>query len=107
MEGHDVVACDSVFESAESAGVFGDIAADGADFQGARIWGIEESVFGGLFVDALGDDSWLGSEKEVVGGDVEDLVHVHGAEDDGAWGGDATAAESGSGASGDDGYFVG
>ena len=64
-------------------------------------------MFGGLFVDALGDDTGLGSKKEVVGGDIEDLVHVHGAEDDGAWGGDATAAESGSGAAGDDGDFVG
>ncbi len=32
FDGHDIVACDSVLEAAESAGIFAYVAADGADF---------------------------------------------------------------------------
>lgn len=63
-------------------------------------------MLGCFFVDALSDDTGLGSEKEVVWGDIQNLVHVNGAQDDGFWDGDASPAEAGSGATGDDGDFV-
>src|SRR6185436_16209459 len=34
---HDIIAGDAVFESAEAAGIFGDIAANGGDFHGAGV----------------------------------------------------------------------
>ena len=61
-------------------------------------------MFGGFLVDALGDHSGLCSEEQVIGGDLENVVHVDGAQDDRATNGDAAAAEAGAGASGDDGY---
>ena len=53
-------------------------------------------MLGCFFVDALSDDTGLGSEKEVVWGDIQNLVHVNGAQDDGFWDGDASPAEAGS-----------
>ena len=55
LQSHDVVARHAVLEPAQSAGVLGDVAADGADALRAGIRRIEQAVPRGRLVDALRD----------------------------------------------------
>src|SRR5690606_15060456 len=78
------------------------IAADGADLHRARIRWIEEAMCGGGFVDLLGDGSGLGAECEVSGVNLQNAVHLHGAENDRVVRRNAAAAQASAGSPGDD-----
>ena len=74
FESHDVIAGDAVFEAAEAAGVFGDVAADGADLHRTWVGRIEETVLIRRGIDGGGDYAALGADGEISGVDGEDLV---------------------------------
>ena len=86
---------EAVLEAVRAAGVFGDVAADGADDLRGGIGRVEEAVrlrrLGDLGVDDAGfdDDALVGDV------DGEDAVHAGEADDDAAGGGQRAAAEAG------------
>ncbi len=97
---------EAVLEAVGSAGVFGDVAADGADGLGAGVGRVEEAVWGDGGGDVGVDDAGLDGDLLVGEVDVEDAVHAGEADDDGAGGGKRSAAESGAGSAGDEGDVV-
>src|SRR5690606_28058815 len=106
LETHDVVAGDTVFQSAETARVVRDVAAYGRNFHRAGIGRVKKPERGRRVVDRLGDDPALAEHREIRRIDFEDAVEMDEAEDDAALHRDAAARESGPRAAGDHGDFL-
>lgn len=107
FQAHDVIACDAVFQTAQAAGIFGDVAADGGDFHGAGIGRIEKSGGGGGIGNFEGGDAGFDEDGEIGAVEFEDLVHPHRAKNDRVGHRQAAAAEAGPGPARDDGELFG
>src|SRR5476651_314525 len=95
-----------------SASVFGNVASDGAGPGAGGIGGKDETVFGGVFHGALGDDPGFDFQKMSAGGaavverefalgDGADVVQFFGVHHDAPGAeGDGTAGQSGAGSAG-------
>ena len=107
-DGHleDVGGGEAVLEAVGSAGVLGDVAADGADGLRAGVGRVEEALRGDGGGDVGVDDAGLHGDLLVGEIDVEDAVHAGEADDDGAFGGERSAAEAGACAARDEGDVV-
>ena len=83
---HDVVFGGAVFQAAQTAGVFGHVAADGGHGHGARIRGIEKTLGGDFRGHGRGDDAGFHNGVKVFLIDFEDAVQGGGQDDDGIGG---------------------
>ena len=97
LQTEDKIAGDAVFEAARSAGVGGDVAADGAVGAAGGIRRIVEALFFHGFLQGLQDDARLDDGHKIAGVDFLDAVHAGQGKDNAAAGGDASAdvAEAG------------
>ena len=97
---------EAVLEAVCAAGVFGEIAADGADDLRGGVGRVEEAGA----ADELGDlrvgDAGFDGDESVFEVDGGDAVHAREADDDAAGRGQRAAAESGAGAACDEGDVV-
>lgn len=102
---HDVIAGDAVFQSAQAAGVFRHVAAEGGDFHRAWIGRVEQAGCGRRVGNGLRGRARLDPEREVGAVEFEDPVHLHKAKHHAVRAGHAAAAQARAGATRDDGGF--
>ena len=102
LETENVIRRHAVLEAMRSAGVLGDIAADGAGFLAGWIGREEEAVAERLFGELEIDHARLDQRGAVFAIDLEDAVHPGQADDDPALLRDRATGETGAGAASDD-----
>ncbi len=106
FDAEDVRRGEAVLEAMRSAGIFRDVAADGANGLRGGIGSIE--IFVGLDTggDLEIDDAGFDDNAGVGNVDFEDAIHAREAEDDAVFDGERAAAEAGTGAARDEGNLL-
>ena len=98
----DVVAGDAVLEAAEAAGVGRDVAADRRPRRARGVRRVPEALLAHERLEIVVDDAGLDDADEVVGVDLDDLVHPREVEDEAAVDGVRAAGQAGTRAPRDD-----
>ena len=99
-----IVAGHAVFQAARTAGVAGDIPADGRMADAGRVGRVEKSHLFDLGLQVGGDDPRFGADGGVGRVDLEDVVHARQAEHDSARHRDGTGGQAGAHAARHDRY---
>jgi hypothetical protein len=102
----DVRDGEAVLQAVRSTGVFGEVAADGADALRRWIRSVEEACGFDSLCDLRVRYSGFDGDAGVVEVDCEDAVHARERDDDAAFLRERSSAEARSGAAGDEGDFV-
>ncbi len=97
---------EAVLEAVRAAGVFGEVAADGADDLRRGIGRVEEACAADEVGDLRVGDAGLDGDEGVFEVDGEHAVHAREADDDAAGCGKRASAEAGAGAACDEGDVV-
>ena len=98
----DVVAGDAVLEAAQAAGVGRDVAADRRPRRARGVRRVPEALLAHERLEIVVDDAGLDDADEVVGVDLDDLVHPRQVEDEAAVDGVRAAGQAGARAPRDD-----
>src|SRR6266478_1156773 len=102
----DMIGGDAVRKGVRAAGIFGDVAADGAGLPTGRIGSkVKAMRFGGASEFKV-DDAGLHDGALIFGVDFQDAVHAREDEHHAAGAGERAAGEAGAGAAADDRNFV-
>jgi hypothetical protein len=106
FEGGDMIGGDAVGEGVRAAGVFGDVAADGAGFPTGRIGGEVETVRFGGAGELVIDDARLDDGALIFDVEFENAIHAREDEHHAAGAGERAAGKSRAGAAANDGEMV-
>jgi hypothetical protein len=106
LEGGDVIGSDAVGESVRAAGIFRDVAADGAGLPTGRIGSEVEAVRFGGAGELVVDDAGLHDGALIFGVHFKNAVHTRKNNHHAAGAGKRTAGKTGTGAAADDGSIV-
>ena len=102
LEGGDVIGGDAVGEGVRAAGVFGDIAANGAGFPTGGVGCKVEAVWFGGAGEFVVDDAGLDDGAAIFDVEIENAVHAREDEHDASSAGERAAGKAGAGAAADD-----
>ena len=106
LECGDVIGGYAISKGVRAAGIFRDVAADGAGFPTGRIGSEIQAVrFGGTGEFVI-DDAGLNDGALILGVDFENAIHAGEDEHHAAGAGERAAGEAGAGAAADDGNIV-
>ncbi len=103
--GADIVAGAAVLNGLHAAGVGGHVAADRGELL-AGLGGIGNTVGSGILGQVVHQNAGLNADHEVGQIIAEDLVHLGHVDDHAALGGNAAAAQTGTGAAGQEGDII-
>ena len=101
-----MVRSDAVSERVRTAGIFGDVSADGACFLAGGIGREMQSCMGDGERKIGVHDTGLDDGELVFDVDFEDAIHAREGDDDAAIAGERASGEAGAGAASNDGSFV-
>ena len=106
LEGGDVIGSNSVGQSVRAAGIFGDIAADGAGFPTGRVGGEVETIRLGGAGEFVIDDAGLDDGALIFDVELENAIHTREDEHHAAGACERAAGKPRAGAATDDGDVI-